>query len=263
MKTRILVMATAILLAGNVVNVAIAQDNIKALIKKIETMDVIDANIVRNKDTTSNTNSTYTTTEKSTDKSTSVTISRNVPIQTPRSIINITIKYTPALEKELVAAFRKDQDKAINEVEQRKEGKTTHILYKFEDSEYSFTVKDDIISIQATEGRISSRRASQEPDFFVPSLTTFGSNDPKTSPLILIDGKERTKADLERLRVEDIKSFSIMKDSTTKSTYGPRGANGVITITTKPSPTEEELKQMHNRIRELTLQLDSVKKSSK
>jgi len=260
MKTRILVMATAILLAGNVVIEALAQENIKALIKKIETMDVIDANIVRNKDTIAVGNVISTRISNPVNRRPMTNIDYS---QTPRSIVNITIKYTPALEKELVAAFRKDQDKAINEVEQRKEGKTTHILYKFEDSEYSFTVKDDIISIQATEGRLSARRASQEPDFFVRSITTFGSNDPKTSPLILINGEERTKADLESLRAGDIESFSIIKDSTATSLYGPRGTNGVILISTKRTPTEQEIREIFDQMRKSMLKRDSIKGTSK
>ena len=236
MKTRILVMATAILLAGNVVIEALAQENIKALIKKIETMDVIDANIVRNKDTIAVGNVSSVRISNPVNRRPMTNIDYS---QTPRSIVNITIKYTPALEKELVAAFRTDQDKAINEVEQRKEGKITHLLYKFEDSEYSFAIRNDMISIQATEGRLSARGASnQEPFFFVRRITSFGDSN----PLILINGEERTKADLESLRVEDIESFSIIKDSKATSLYGDRGANGVITITMKKGNDRDDEK---------------------
>lgn len=90
----------------------------------------------------------------------------------------------------------------------------------------------------ALAGRIAgliSYQRSGEPgadnaDFFVRGVTTFGY---KQDPLILIDGIELTSADLSRLQVDDIQSFSIMKDATATALYGSRGANGVILVTTK------------------------------
>ena len=82
---------------------------------------------------------------------------------------------------------------------------------------------------------IISYQTSGEPgldnaDFFVRGVTTFGY---VASPLILIDGVEMTTSDLARLQVDDIASFSIMKDATATALYGARGANGVILVTTK------------------------------
>src|SRR5690606_34163182 len=48
-------------------------------------------------------------------------------------------------------------------------------------------------------------------DFFIRGVTTFGY---KVDPLILIDNVEVTTTDLARLQVDDIASFSIMKDAT-------------------------------------------------
>ncbi len=67
-------------------------------------------------------------------------------------------------------------------------------------------------------------------DFFIRGVTTFGY---KTSPLILIDQIEYTATDLARLQVDDIASFSILKDATATALYGSRAANGVILVTTK------------------------------
>lgn len=67
-------------------------------------------------------------------------------------------------------------------------------------------------------------------DFFIRGVTTFGY---KVDPLILIDNVEVTTTDLARLQVDDIASFSIMKDATATAVYGARGANGVILIQTK------------------------------
>lgn len=67
-------------------------------------------------------------------------------------------------------------------------------------------------------------------DFFIRGVTTFGY---KKDPLILIDGIELTARDLARMQVDDIASFSILKDATATALYGARGANGVILIKTK------------------------------
>ena len=83
-------------------------------------------------------------------------------------------------------------------------------------------------------GIISYQRSGEpgadDADFFVRGVTTFGY---KKDPLILIDGVEMTSSDLSRLQVDDIASFSIMKDATATALYGSRGANGVILVTTK------------------------------
>ena len=83
-------------------------------------------------------------------------------------------------------------------------------------------------------GMISYQRSGEpgadNADFFIRGVTTFGY---KKDPLILIDGIEVTRTDLARLQPDDIANFSIMKDATSTAVYGARGANGVISITTK------------------------------
>src|SRR5690606_11767344 len=83
-------------------------------------------------------------------------------------------------------------------------------------------------------GVIASQRSGQpgldNSDFFIRGVTTFGY---RQSPLILIDNVELTTDDLARLQVEDIESFSILKDASATALYGARGANGVILVTTK------------------------------
>jgi TonB-linked SusC/RagA family outer membrane protein len=66
--------------------------------------------------------------------------------------------------------------------------------------------------------------------FFIRGVTTFGY---KVDPLILIDNIELTTNDLARLQVDDIASFSILKDASATALYGARGANGVILVSTK------------------------------
>ena len=92
----------------------------------------------------------------------------------------------------------------------------------------------------AFAGRVAgliSYQTSGEPgkdnaNFFIRGITTFGA-EAKKDPLILIDGIELGTEDLSRLNTDDIASFTIMKDATATALYGARGANGVISVTTK------------------------------
>ncbi len=83
-------------------------------------------------------------------------------------------------------------------------------------------------------GVISFQRGGQpgldNSSFFIRGVTTLGYSN---SPLILVDNIELTASDLARLQVDDIASFSILKDASAAALYGARGANGVILVTTK------------------------------
>ncbi|HLZ87077.1 MAG TPA: SusC/RagA family TonB-linked outer membrane protein, partial [Puia sp.] len=83
-------------------------------------------------------------------------------------------------------------------------------------------------------GVISFQRGGQpgadNSQFFIRGVTTLGYS---ASPLILVDNVELTANDLARLNVDDIASFSILKDASAAALYGARGANGVILVTTK------------------------------
>lgn len=79
---------------------------------------------------------------------------------------------------------------------------------------------------------IITRQNSAEPGFdaasvFIRGLGTFTGNK---SPLILVDGIER---DMNNLNVQEIETFSVLKDASATAVYGIRGANGVILINTK------------------------------
>lgn len=64
-------------------------------------------------------------------------------------------------------------------------------------------------------------------EFWIRGISTFGAN---SSALVLVDGFERN---LDEINIEDIESFTVLKDASTTAIYGPRGANGVVLITTK------------------------------
>lgn len=64
-------------------------------------------------------------------------------------------------------------------------------------------------------------------EFWIRGISTFGGG---ASALILVDNVER---DLNDINIEDIESFTVLKDASVTAIYGSRGANGVILITTK------------------------------
>lgn len=65
-------------------------------------------------------------------------------------------------------------------------------------------------------------------DFWIRGISSFQSTG--TSPLVLVDGIERT---LDDLSAAEIESFSVLKDAAASAVYGVRGANGVIIVKTK------------------------------
>ena len=80
-----------------------------------------------------------------------------------------------------------------------------------------------IIAMQSSgqPGKSTSR-------FWVRGISTFGAS---ASAMILVDGFERNNID--DLNIEDIESFSVLKDASATAIDGSKGANGVILITTK------------------------------
>ncbi len=80
-------------------------------------------------------------------------------------------------------------------------------------------------------GVMAMQRSGQPGDntseFWIRGISTFGGS---SSALVLVDGFERS---MDELNIEDIESFTVLKDASATAIYGSRGANGVILITTK------------------------------
>lgn len=79
---------------------------------------------------------------------------------------------------------------------------------------------------------IMARQTSGQPgnnisEFWIRGISTFGAG---SSALVLVDGFER---DMNEINIEDIESFTVLKDASATAIYGSRGANGVVLITTK------------------------------
>ncbi len=82
-----------------------------------------------------------------------------------------------------------------------------------------------VIAVQS-----SGEPGSDGSDFFIRGISTMSDVN---KPLIILDGVEISRSDLNSLDPEVIDSFSVLKDATASAMYGTRGANGVMIIKTK------------------------------
>ncbi len=72
----------------------------------------------------------------------------------------------------------------------------------------------------------SGQPGEEDPKIIIRSQTSWNSS----SPLILVDGIERSMSDVD---ISSVERISVLKDASATAVYGVRGANGVILITTK------------------------------
>lgn len=73
----------------------------------------------------------------------------------------------------------------------------------------------------------SNGRPGSVSEFWIRSISTFGASN---AALVLVDGFER---DLNEINVEDVESFTVLKDASATAIYGSKGANGVILVNTR------------------------------
>ena len=77
-----------------------------------------------------------------------------------------------------------------------------------------------------TTVQYSGEPGSDAADIFVRGKATWGNS----SPLIQVDGVERSMTDIDP---NEIESITVLKDASATAVFGVRGANGVVLITTK------------------------------
>jgi hypothetical protein len=116
-----------LLIAGSFSMKTFAQEKIKALMQQIEKTadkDILEADIVRK---------------------------NNPTLRTKSYTMLIKLRFSPELEEKLIDTFQQDSENANQVIEQKKDGKVLHYLYKFNNATYSFTISSDTISIQTQE----------------------------------------------------------------------------------------------------------------
>lgn len=147
--------------------------------------------------------------------------SKEVPVEKRKSITVILKPIDNSLNEVVVVAFGQKQRK----IETLGAQSTMDVE----------SLKQPVANISTVlAGRVSGLvgvQRSGEPgrdgaDLWIRGVISTGNN----TPLILVDGVERAFSNIDP---NDIESFSILKDASSTSVYGVRGANGVILITTK------------------------------
>ena len=99
-------------------------------------------------------------------------------------------------------------------------------LKHFSTSNLSNALAGNVAGIMAMQ--TSGQPGKNTSEFWIRGISTFGASN---SAYILVDGFERSN--LDEINIEDIESFTVLKDASATAIYGSKGANGVILITTK------------------------------
>jgi TonB-linked SusC/RagA family outer membrane protein len=138
-------------------------------------------------------------------------------------IVNVTLKESDAsvLNEVVVTATGSEKKIAIT-------GAITTVNVEQLKSNPSTSMADALAGVvPGIQAMQTSGRPGSISEFWVRSISTFGASN---AALVLIDGFER---DMNEINVEDVESFSVLKDASATAMYGSRGANGVILIKTK------------------------------
>lgn len=99
-------------------------------------------------------------------------------------------------------------------------------LKHFNTSNLTNTLAGNVAGVMAYQK--SGQPGKNTSEFWIRGISTFGAS---SSAYILVDGFERDN--LDDINIEDIESFSVLKDASATAIYGSKGANGVVLITTK------------------------------
>lgn len=99
--------------------------------------------------------------------------------------------------------------------------KQNHYYVKInKDKQPQFPVDEKYYSGQPVEGI----------DIIAECAAYYKADSEKPSPLILVDGKEATKEEIEAINPDDVDSISVWKEPSALVKYGEKGKNGVVEI---------------------------------
>nr|WP_236264041.1 TonB-dependent receptor [Dysgonomonas sp. Marseille-P4677] len=171
----------------------------------------------------------------------------NYSIKVPDRFSTLKYNYIGFISKEEIAGNRK----IINVIMQEDVGQLEEVVVVGYGTQKKASIVGAISTIEPAKlqtgttrslsnnligniGGIIGAQRSGEPgydnsEYWIRGISTFVSGAAR-SPLVLIDGIERS---LDNIDVEEIEDFAVLKDASATAVYGVRGANGVILITTK------------------------------
>lgn len=104
-------------------------------------------------------------------------------------------------------------------------------------AENSVALPDSVVEEKVIVIEQHKQDKDEVPEAGVSSLQIKASGE--MQPLFIIDGKEVSAADAEKLDANRVDNISVLKDETAVASYGEKGKNGVILIETKKEPAEK------------------------
>ena len=151
-------------------------------------------------------------------------ISREVPVNNQRSLTVKLSEDSKALDEVVVVGYGTQSKKEIT-------GAVASVGYdKFKDRSYSNVT-------QALAGQVAGVNINQAQGApgVAPIIRIRGvsSITAGTNPLFVVDGVPLENFNLNMINSQDIESVEVLKDASSASIYGSRGASGVILVTTK------------------------------
>lgn len=81
--------------------------------------------------------------------------------------------------------------------------------------------------------QVTGQPGKDAANIYIRGISTYATTGGINTPLVIVDNMEFDYSKLSQVDVNEIESFSILKDAASTAVYGIRGANGVIVITTK------------------------------
>ncbi len=134
MKTVKMLLVAMLFIIGSLTNESAAQNTLRALMKKCETIDNIDVNVVRQKN-------------KETLKVTQI-------------ITTVQIPASDKMVDEFIAAFEKDEPSAYQVISSKKNGRIVPQYYKFNNVSFSFSYKTD--DFYFSSGKDGKKKKNEE-----------------------------------------------------------------------------------------------------
>lgn len=164
-----------------------------------------------------------------------ITISPNATLQFRYIGYNTeekVIKTTSAVNIRMIASSVGLEDVVVIGYGQQKKESVVSSINSISAKELSMPTRSLINNIAGQISGVIAVQRSGEPgrddaQFWIRGISSFAGG---TSPLVLVDGVPRSMSDIG---VDEIETFTVLKDAAATAVYGAEGANGVVLITSK------------------------------
>lgn len=139
-----------------------------------------------------------------------------------RSIVNVVLQEDIGqLDEVVVVGFGRQKKGSVTSAVTTMQGKELRAPTRSVSNALAGKIAG-VISIQRT-----GEPGNDNSEFWIRGISSFAGG---TSPLVLVDGVPRNMNDIE---VDEIETFTVLKDAAATAIYGAEGANGVVLITSK------------------------------